>query len=135
MQYFSVQELVDKATWMREGEESIRLFTPQALAMIEGIRKFFGVPIYVNNWHIDGNFQYRGFRPQDCGVGAAYSQHYCGNAFDFDVHDMSAEHARNIILENKYNPLLKNIMRMESNVNWVHADCKSVGDRIILFNH
>jgi len=134
MKYFELYELVDRATYQKWGEDAWNLFNPDILEAIDGVREFFNVPCYINNWwggH--GNNQFRGYRPPNCPVGAVLSEHKKGNAADMTIDGVDAEEARRIILENKDDSLLCKIMRMENKVSWVHIDCKPVHNRIRLF--
>lgn len=124
--HFKIQELVDKATFEKFGEKAWMFFRPEALEAIDDLRSFFGVPIIVNNWDEGGPFQYRGFRPRSCTVGAEYSQHRLGNAFDCDIKGVTAEEARKKILENQDNLKLMYITRIEDDVNWLHFDLANI---------
>lgn len=130
--HFIIQELVDKATFEKFGEQAWMLFNPVALEALDDLRRFFNVPITVNNWHKGGYYQYRGFRPRSCNVGAEYSQHRLGNAFDCDIHGVTADEARKRILENQDSLMLFQITRLEDKVNWVHLDCANIDGRIKL---
>ena len=134
--HFSLEELVDRDTFGTYGEKAWELLHPQAVTAIDGIREFFGLPVTVNSWKWDGEFQYRGYRPPHCGIGAPQSYHRRGMAFDFDVKHYSAEKVRQMILEQQDSPLLRNIMRLEADVAWVHMDIGNIPrgrDRIYLF--
>ena len=134
--HFILQELVDKKTFFEKGETAWALFRDDALIMIDGIREFFNAPVRINNWHLGGQFQFRGYRPPDYSGGAKLSMHRLGGAFDFDIAGYSADEARQKIIDNQDHALLKNIMRMELGVNWVHCDIKPVTPqqgRIYLF--
>jgi hypothetical protein len=127
MKYFILPELVDRTTYAREGEDGWKLFHPNILEVLDGIREFFGVPITVNNWWKGiGSFQYRGYRPHDCLIGASQSYHKRGMAFDFDVKGLDADTVRGMILEHQDDPLLHLIQRMESDVSWVHIDIGNI---------
>ena len=137
MKYFRIEEVVDPESFKILGEEAFELFNPDALIALDNLRKFFSVPITVNNWHTGGFFKYRGYRPPDCKVGAKMSQHRFGNAFDCDIRGYTAEQARKKIIENQNNPLLEKIMRLEGKTGWVHLDCKILPKnikRIYVFN-
>jgi hypothetical protein len=132
--YFKIHELVDRNTFYKWGEGAWGLINPVALTALEGVREFFNVPVIVNNWWDGaGKMQFRGYRPPECKIGAPASEHRKGNAFDCTVTGQTAEEARKIILENKDNPLLLNITRMEADVSWLHFDCKPVKERIYVF--
>jgi hypothetical protein len=122
MQYFRLEEIVDKKTFEQYGISAWQLFDLKALTMLDDLRAFFGVPITCNDWHRDGQFSMRGYRPGWTTVGAKNSPHKLGKAFDVDVHGISAEEARSIIKADMSNPLLANIQRIEAEVNWLHID-------------
>ena len=133
MEFFQLYELVDKNTYVVQGENAWKLFNPLALQALDNLRQYFGRPITVNNWHSGGRFQYRGFRPLDCPIGSKLSQHKLGNAFDCDVEGYTAEEVRWIVLNNKDHELFKLIQRIEDEVSWFHFDLKEVKDRIKVF--
>jgi uncharacterized protein YcbK (DUF882 family) len=85
MKYFTLEELVDRATYQQWGKNAWTLFSPDLLYSLDGLREFFNTPITVNNWHNGGPYQYRGFRGPECAVGAKFSYHKRGMAVDFDV--------------------------------------------------
>ena len=124
--FFKIQELVDKATYDKFGDKAWMFFRPEALEALDDLRSFFGVPITVNNWHEGGSFQYRGFRPRSCTVGAEYSQHRLGNAFDCDIAGITADEARKRILDKQDDLKLMYITRLEDDVNWLHFDLANV---------
>jgi hypothetical protein len=109
------------------------LFNPAALRALDNLREFFGVPITVNNWHVGGQFQWRGYRNDRCPQYSRGSEHSKGNAFDCDIEGYTAEQARKKIIANKDNPLLVEIMRLEAGVSWLHFDLKPVDKRIRVF--
>jgi len=134
--YFTLEELVDKDTFGSLGDKAWWLFNPVALIALDGIRDFFDRPVKVNDWKWGGTLQYRGYRPEHCNIGAINSYHKRGMAFDLDIQGLDAEEARQTIIENRDNPLLMNIQRMENYVNWVHFDIGSLTNeqnRIYLF--
>jgi len=137
MKYFELHELVDRATYQKYGDKAWELFEPDSLIMLDDLRSFFNAGITVNTWwgHPQG-YQYRGYRPPDSKVGAPRSYHKRGMAFDCDVKGYTAADVRKIILENKDNPLLQKIMRMEADVTWLHIDRGSIPEgkeRIYVF--
>jgi len=134
--YFKIYELIDRFTYEKFGEEAWMFLNPLALISIDGVREFFtikrgkDVPFTINNWQGGGKFQFRGLRPIFYTAGALYSQHRLGNGFDGDLKNISAEEARQEILANKDHELLKHITCIETNINWVHLDCRNISDRI-----
>ncbi len=128
--HFKIYELVDQQTFARFGLQAWMLLNPVALQALDGIRNYFDAPVIVNNYHSGGTFQFRGLRPKSCPVGAEYSQHRLGNAFDCDIAGISAEEARREILSNANDPRLYPINCIEADVNWLHFDCRNIPDRI-----
>lgn len=125
MQFFKLEEIVDKKTFDQFGLSCWQLFDLQALDMLDNFREFMGVPVTCNNWntvHVGEVFQFRGYRPAWCSIGAKGSPHKAGKGFDVDVKDMSAEEVRQKVLANQDHPLLKLINRIEAEVNWFHMD-------------
>jgi hypothetical protein len=136
MKYFKTQELVSKETYDLYGEDSIKLFTPEILTALDDLREFFNQKVTVNDWLQGGQFQWRGYRtPQKAAeLGSPNSEHAKGNAFDCDIEGYTAEQARQKIIGNQNDKLLKNIMRMEADKSWLHIDCKQGPNRIYLFH-
>jgi hypothetical protein len=131
VKYFKPYEVVSRKQYELTGDSCLGIFNPELLMALDDLREYFGVPITVNNWHSGGSFEYRGFRtlvdqlavnPKSKG----HSAHQLGEAIDCDIQDHSAEQARIIILENKDNPLLRRITRMEDKVNWLHFDIRKL---------
>jgi hypothetical protein len=133
MEHFVVQEFVPPEVYEKTGEPSIQLIDPAMTAFIQSIREDLGKPITINNWHKGGQFKYRGFRPEGCGVGAGHSAHLSGKALDFDVEGYLADEIREYLVANKDKYPM--ITRLEDAVNWVHADCLPIGSlsRIHIF--
>lgn len=128
--HFDVMELVPEAVFKRFGLGSWQFLNPIALQGLDGIRDFFDRPITCNDWHRRGHYQFRGFRPRTCEVGAEFSQHRLGNAFDLDITSVPAEQARQQILAHPDDPRLQLITCMEAGVNWLHVDFRNIPDRI-----
>ncbi len=133
-EHFAIQELVDRATYERFGVGAWQFLSQEGLIALDGIREYFGKPVIVNTWHRGGSFQYRGLRPRSCDIGAEYSQHRLGNAFDCDVSGVSAEEVRREILTHPNDPRLHRITCIEAGVNWLHFDCRNIADRIRVVN-
>ena len=131
--YFHPQELVDKKTYLKFGDDSLMFFNPNSLQMLDGVRDFLGVPLIVNNWWKDGPYEFSGFRPSWCQVGAEYSQHRLGNAFDIKPVRMSIENAFIKIINGQTHEKLKYLTCMEDlkfTPSWLHVDARNIPDRI-----
>ncbi len=126
---FQIKELVDKKTFEQFGADAWMLLDPRALETLDAIRTYFAAPVTVNDWPFGGKNQYRGFRPPDCKVGAKYSQHRRGAAFDISVKGYGADQVREEIIAHKdtYFPY---IMCLEAEVPWVHFDVRNIPDPI-----
>lgn len=127
-EHIDIEELVPKDTFMLKGIECFDLIDYRIPLILERIRELCGNrPLIINNWLWGGKYQYRGYRPLDCTVGARNSMHKHGMAVDFDVRFQTAEETRKIILENESELMLLGLTRMERDVSWVHIDLKSTG--------
>lgn len=118
--YFTVPELVDPDTYAAEGDDSVARLDEGLLRTLVAIREMTGLPVKINNWHSNGTFRYRGFRPAGCGVGHPGGFHYLGRAADFDIGNWPADVSRAWIIRNQES--LPWIRRLEANVDWVHMD-------------
>ncbi|MDP2682025.1 MAG: hypothetical protein Q8P28_04340 [Deltaproteobacteria bacterium] len=131
--YFHTWELVPKDTYEKFGGNSFMFFPANALQMIDGLREFLGVPLFINNWHDGGDYEYSGLRPITCKIGAVYSQHRLGQAFDIKPLRMTIGAAYKKIMDNisdewlKYITVIENI---EYTPTWLHVDCRNIPDRI-----
>lgn len=134
--HFDLREFVDKKTYLRSGGGILKTMDKRLVPIMEKIRSLCGDrPITINNWHLGGKFQYRGYRPSDCPVGAVRSMHKFFKAVDFDVEGMTAEQVRGVIRLNKTELMKLGLTRIERGVNWVHIDTKDTGsDDLIEFN-
>lgn len=128
-------ELVSSRVYKREKGNVYHLFTAKLLASVDQVYHFFrhyynnDTKIVINDWFTGGQFKYRGYREPECKIGASYSEHKFGNAVDFDVYRkdkrLNPEDVRHMILGHRDQFLY--ITRMETDVNWVHIDCKATG--------
>jgi hypothetical protein len=130
--FFNPKELVDKRTFDQFGDKIWMFFNSDVLRSLDGIRSYFNKPVTVNNWHLGGEFSNRGLRPFYVFVGGDYSQHRFGNGFDCDVEGVPANIVRHEILTHKDDPHFKLITCLETDIVWVHFDCRNIPDRIRL---
>lgn len=126
--HFELRELVDPETYRWLGERAWWVLDPRALATLDQLRDRFG-PCTVNNWHADGDFRYRGFRPPGCAVGAALSQHRFGRAFDCTFRETAQEVREYIRAHRAEFPFLTTL---ETDVTWLHFDVRDTGTQDIL---
>ena len=128
--YFKPQELVPQSVYNVLKDDSIRLFDARMLYTIDCLREYFAVPLMINDWLYGGVMQYRGFRPNGCSVGAAFSMHRFGGALDLSSKYITAKEMRLKILE--CSRLFPYITRMEDEVDWLHIDNANVENKGIL---
>lgn len=127
--YFSIEELVGRDEYERDGELCWRYLRTELLHTVLIIRRdILRVPMVVNTWRSGGRFDERGFRSNiseivkgKTSAGKLYiSAHTLGAAIDFDAEGMSADQARMKIAVSS--DLLPYPIRLEKGVNWVHVD-------------
>lgn len=128
--YFKIQELVPPSAYNNLGEAAWRLLDPRALRSIDLLREKFG-PIIINTWHNGGNRQWSGLRTDDCPLGAKYSQHKYGRAFDLVFKEVKPQKVIDYILGNPEE--FPEITAVETGTpTWVHIDVRNC-DRITTF--
>lgn len=120
--YFKVKELVCPHTYQKYGESSWQFLSTCYLETLLVIREqILAAPMYCNT----SNLTQRGFRCNLCQLvttkQALYlSAHLLGKAGDFTIYGLTAEEARNKIIQNAH--LLPHPIRLENNVSWLHID-------------
>ena len=136
-QFFSIEELVCPHAYRKWGQRCWQFLDTAFLETLYVIRKeILGVPMYCNI----GEYTQRGLRCNKCKMVAnksvSYlSAHVLGKAGDFSVQGMTAEEARQKIIENA--DRLPHPIRMEANVVWLHIDVLEqygIDEKVHLFN-
>jgi hypothetical protein len=137
--YFSIEELVDPVTLSKLGSRAWGMLDPGLLFDLDTIRSKIG-RITVNDWAMDGDFQFSGFRPASTNVGAVHSLHRLGKAIDIKPLDVSVEEAAKEIEALASKGGLTSITRMENPAitkSWLHLDTgfePKQEDAIYVFN-
>lgn len=135
-QHFKVKELVCPHTYQRYGENAWQFLSTCYLETLLVIREqILAAPMYCNT----SNLNQRGLRCNLCPIvsnkqSLYLSAHILGKAGDFTVRRLTAEEARNKIIQNAH--LLPYPIRMEKNVTWLHIDTlpqHSITEKIHLF--
>lgn len=98
------------------------LMDMRLLITLDAMRMYYGVPITVNDWYWGGQYSLSGLRPMNTDVGAKFSMHKFGLAFDAKVKGVDAEKVRNDIRAGNF-PLITCI---EKDVSWNHCDFRNV---------
>ncbi len=129
--HFNIKELVSQAVYADRGEKAWQLLDERALKTIDKLRDVFG-SVTINDWQWGGENEYRGLRESSCTIGAKYSQHRFGRAFDCHFRNVSADSVREYILQH---PLeFPFICSLEMNVTWLHFDVRNYGPEVLKFN-
>lgn len=132
--WFDLRELLPPEIYRGEGQWP--LIDDRLKAVIDCIREeIVKAPMICNTWHMGGNRKWSGYRPQDCPVGAAKSQHKEGKAVDLLCYKYTAEQMRQMIEENA--DRLPYPIRIERDVTWLHIDVKDMdykGKKIYFFS-
>jgi hypothetical protein len=137
--HFTLQELVCPHVFNAYGLMAWSFFDDKLLQTMDLIGDQIGA-IYINNWHLGGEFDERGFRCIQCSIvrqhikeGMLYvSAHMTGQAVDFTLKNMSATEFR--LWATKNYQLLPYPIRIEKSVPWVHLDTRDEGKgKVYLF--
>ena len=125
--YFSIEELVCDHMLKKYDENTLWGFLDDKFKeTIDFIREYLNSPLLCNY----SGLHQRGMRCNMCPIVKSktspyLSAHVLGKAGDFNVEGMSAEVARNKIIE--LEPILPYPIRLEKDVTWVHIDVMDFG--------
>lgn len=100
------------------------LFDNRILWTADQLRKRYG-KLICNTWSWNGMHTFRGFRPWACQVGSRNSQHKLGRALDLIPIEVDVDEIRNEIIANPNREEFKYITAIESDVSWLHIDCRN----------
>jgi len=120
---FDIKELVPREVYQRFGDFSVWFLDQKTIQVLQQLRDTFGTCI-VNNWSSGGKFNYSGYRQPDCKVGASFSQHKFGRAFDCKFTKATADEVRQAIQADKTFWLEQGLSCYEDNVSWFHFDTR-----------
>lgn len=133
--YFFLEEFVPPQIIKMFGEKSVWFINPKIIDLATAYREHFKLPVVINDWHKGGSFKYRGYRPPRVNVGAEYSQHKLGNAFDCNIGDMSEKEMYDEIIKNFsfFKAFgLSTIEDYRFTSGWLHSDVRPTGDNELL---
>ena len=131
---FELGEFIDPATWMVRGEKSIELIDNRLITLTQFFRDYFAVPITINNWHTNGQYQESGLRTFLSKTGATYSQHKYGRAADLKLTGIEPEEVRAEIRRNWTAFKKAGLTCIEKDTpTWVHIDVRNTTSPEILY--
>lgn len=156
---FKAQEMLPRAVWEHPTRRAEWYLREGTVALIQFCRDWWGVPIYLNNWHRGGERNLAGFRLPHTGIidhlleegmseskamqikqgllsvegwdeemltlGSWWSQHKFSLALDPKIKGLSADDARQEILDNQDEFMAAGLTTLESGrfaPTWVHMD-------------
>lgn len=131
--YFKLQELVHPSIYLEYGEKCWEFLQVPALLSLDQLREAFG-PLIINTWHEPklqaawGLRQFSGLRPFDSKIGAEYSQHKLGGAFDIMPINHTADQMRDYVLANRDEfPYITTVEVPSATkpMNWFHFDVRN----------
>ncbi len=125
MKYFSIREFVSECVYKLRGERSVQLIDNHLTTFMDNLREALGKPITINDWHVGGEYQWRGLRNPRSDWYSEFSQHTFGRGIDFKVKGMSADEVRAWIIENRELEWVKCVTFLESEISWVHCDLRA----------
>lgn len=122
IQYFELEELVDKPYIDRFGGQCIGLLHMPTVRCIDRLREAVG-PITINNWHKGGAYHESGMRVPYTTTGAKFSMHKFGGGFDLKPGSISVMELYNHIMHhaNLY-PEIRRIEDPSKTLSWLHVD-------------
>lgn len=121
--YFKLYELLPKKIYDTiDHNIAWWIFDDRALRTLDVLRLYFGTTI-INTWKWGGKNHYRGYRPDDCPVGAKYSQHKFGRAFDCIFPYKNTAKVRLYILEHPQ--IFPHISSIEMETPHLHFDIRN----------
>lgn len=120
--YFKPQELVPPEVFDLMGDLALNIFDDEVLIDLDKIRKAWGKPLIVNDWHQGGRFKYSGFRPLQCSIGAPMSKHKRAVAFDLKTINPKDQGAFWEFLAKSTDLGIERLEAKESTPTWAHAE-------------
>ena len=122
---FIVQEFVPIEIWKKYGESSIRFVNPILVCIAQGVHDFYDKSVIINNWLWDGKYNYSGFRPPDCIIGAPLSAHKRMAAIDTKVKGVLSNQVQKDVLNHQAYFMKIGVTTMELNTDgWTHLGCE-----------
>lgn len=97
--HFKAYELVDRITYMKYGDKSLRYMDDGLMKLLECLRMDLG-PLVVNDWYWNGDYEWSGLRTPESPWYSRYSGHSYGKALDIKSKEHSVEYIHQYINDN-----------------------------------
>ena len=123
-EHFKIEELTSPDICNPQDANQWFLFDERILITADLLRKRYGA-INCNTWMWGGDHTFRGFRTWATQVGSRNSQHKLGRALDLIPIEVEVEEVRSEIIANPDREEFKFITAIESDVSWLHIDCRN----------
>lgn len=124
--YFRLEELVHPEILTARGDRAWELLDPRAVQILDRLRERYG-PTVCNTWHQGGNASNRGLRPFDSSIGARWSQHKYGRAFDVHFKDISVQEVYADLLDTEGHLGIRVLEDIKFTPTWLHFDMRWTG--------
>jgi hypothetical protein len=98
---FHLDELVHPSILNQFGASSVRFLDRRALEGLQWLRNTLGHPLKVNDYFHGGAFQNSGLRPFNVKVGAQFSDHKFGRAWDVKCEHLTPDEIREHIIKHE----------------------------------
>lgn len=121
---FRISELYPREIYKDFSADRLGQFlNEKAIRALLFIRHITDTPIIINDWQVGGPFNYSGYRPPDCKIGASQSAHKLNMAYDLKFPEIGAAEAWNILKkENLYFYGVRRVEDVSFTKTWLHFD-------------
>lgn len=105
-----------------------RLITPFIRLVPQRFREQIGKPVMINNWWEGGQNKYGGYRTMDCAIGAKFSMHKFGVAFDPKIEGVTPQEVLEWFKKNAIAfPEITTYEKVSDTPTWNHFDGRFTG--------
>lgn len=127
---FYLDEFIHPVIYAARGAKSIQLIDHRMILLAQFIRDNMG-PIFINTWATGGDRKNSGLRYWKEPLGATWSQHYFGNAFDCVSPQYKPKDIHEFLLANQDQLIergwLTTLEALKDTPTWTHVDNRYTG--------
>jgi hypothetical protein len=120
-EHFFLDEFLDNVSY----ENLVKM-----ISIAEYIRNATGRPVTINNWIMDGQYKFSGYRPPNCTEGSKTSEHRVFNAIDPKIKGMTGAEMNQWAQDHAKELYALGVRRIEDasiTLSWLHTDGKDNG--------